>query len=54
MFFLEVIDLNKDDFHSISDVYDALGDILSQLSNGDKSEEEINAICKIFYDIVKW
>ena len=52
--FLETIDLSKDEFNSVSDIYDALGGILSELSNGDKSEDEINEICKNFYNIVKW
>jgi hypothetical protein len=49
---LEVVDLNKEDFISISDVYDALGGILGEL--GEKSDADINGICRKFYDIVKW
>lgn len=55
MNFLEVINLNKDDFNSVSDVYDAIGAILNELSNdGTKSDDDINELCNTFYRAVKW
>lgn len=48
-----VINLNKDDFSSVEDIYDAVGAILDELE-GKKLNTDINQICEKFYNVLKW
>ena len=48
-----VINLNKDDFSSVEDIYDAVGAILDELE-GKKLNTDINQICEKCYNVLKW
>ena len=45
--------MNKDDFSSVEDIYDAVGAILDELE-GKKLNTDINQICEKFYNVLKW
>ena len=49
-----VINLNKDDFATVEDINEAIGAILTELSDGKSIESDINKICDEFYKVLKW
>ena len=48
-----VLELNKDDFSSVEDIQDAIGAILGELADGQKSDDDITDICFEFMDILQ-
>lgn len=52
-YLIDVIDSNKEDFHTSDDLNQAIGAILNELGNYEKSEEDINDICKNFLNLIR-
>ncbi len=49
----DVIDTNKNEFEETEDIYDALGGILIDLSDGEKTNEDIKILCSTFLNIIQ-
>lgn len=52
-YLIGVINLNKDDFATVEDINEAIGAILTELSDGKSIESDINKICDEFYKVLK-
>ncbi len=48
-----MIETNKEEFETTEDVFDALGAILIDLSDGEKTENDINSLCTTFFNILQ-
>jgi FPC/CPF motif-containing protein YcgG len=52
-YLIGVIDMNKEDLHSVEDMHEAIGAILCELAN-DSEEDYINDLCETFLHLIKW
>lgn len=49
-----VLKNGKEDFDSLDEVYESVGEILLDISDGQKSEEDIKLICEELYEALGW
>lgn len=49
-----VLKNGKEDFDSLDEVYESVGEILLDISDGRKSEEDIKIICEELYEALGW
>lgn len=49
-----VLNNGKEDFESLDEVYESVGEILLDISDGKKSEDDIKTICEELYEALGW
>ena len=49
-----VLKNGKEDFDSLDEVYESVGEILLDISDGKKSEDDIKDICEQLYEALGW